>query len=415
MRRLRLTIFTLAIATLVLTGCSGHSFTGAAPTSNQGRWLGFGGGSERRFSTDTAPETPLVEAWRFESGVCPWGMTVHRGVAVYAGLQYGIFGLDAATGERIWSWTLPASPAAAPEIAGDHVYLAVDLPLGEIWCLDLLDGVRLWRRLLEELPQGLVADEGGVWVLTTHYLHRFRALDGELLEEHELPGRPLAGPLALWMGEPVLLMKGLKGTGLWGPAWEEPVWFEGEPAVGPVVTGEGVLAWLNRSGELGVYMGSEEGPLFYQTPLTAPPAGIASAPEGLVLLGRDRSLVVADIHGEMRPVLEPTTICLTPPVVTGGLVWIVEAEGDLSAVDLVTGEEVYRHPTDKPVQGLALLNGGLLVTTADGAGMLLVPAPSEIDTPTEEAVDESTEGNTVEDSSAEGADEEALDVEAETP
>ncbi len=415
MKRLRSTIFSLAVVALVLNGCSGHNFTGNAPTSNQGRWLGYGGGAERRFSADTAQQTPLVESWRWVSGVCPWGMTVHRGVAVYAGLQQGIFGLDAATGERIWSWTLPASPAAAPEISGDRVYLAVDLPLGEIWCLDLLDGARLWRRLLEELPRGLVADESGVWVLTTHYLYRFRALDGELLEEYELPGRPLAGPPALWVGEPVLLIKGLKGTGLWGPAWEEPVWFEGEPAVGPVVTEEGALAWLNRSGELGVYAGGEEGPLFYRTPLTAPPAGIASAPEGLVLLGRDRSLVIADIHGEMRPVLEPTAICLTPPVVTGGLVWIVEAEGDISAVDLATGEEVYRHPTQKPVQGLVPLDGGLLVTTADGAGMLLVPVPEEVGPSTEEAVDESTEENTVEDSSAKGAEEEALDVEAETP
>ncbi len=414
MRRLRFTIFILAIVALVLNGCSGHSFTGAAPTSNQGHWLGYGGGAERRFSANTAQETPLVEAWRWVSGVCPWGMTVHRGVAVYAGLQYGTFGLDAATGERIWSWTLPASPATAPEIAGDHVYLAVDLPLGEIWCLDLLNGARLWRRLLEELPRGLVADDGGVWVLTTRHLYRFHGLDGELIEVYELPGRPLAGPPVLWEGEPVLLLKGLKGAGLWGPVWEKPVWFEGEPAVGPVVTDVGALAWLNRSGELGVYAGGEEGPLFYRTPLTAPPTGIASTPEGLVLLGRDRSLVVADIHGEMRSVLEPTAICLTPPVVTGGLVWIVEAEGDLSAVDLASGEEVYRHPTQKPVQGLVPLNGGLLVTTADGAGMLLITAPEEGDL-LNEAVDVTTEEDTVEDSSDEGADEDALDVEVETP
>jgi outer membrane protein assembly factor BamB len=387
MRYRRLESLIPPVLALVLAGCSGHSFTGEPPTSNQGRWPGYGGGPERRFYAETAPETPLAEAWRFESDLCPWGMTVQGGIAVYAGLQHGVFGLDAVTGGRIWSWTLPASPAAAPEMAGDRVYLAVDLPLGEVWCLDLSDGTRLWRRLLEELPRGLVSDSEGVWVLTTRRLYRFRGLDGELVEDRELPGRPLAGPPALLGDGPVVLVKGLKGAALWSPAWEGPVWFEGEPSAGPIATEDGAAAWLNRSGELGVYARGMEEPLFYPTPLTAPPTGVAATPDGLVLLGRDRSLVVADPGGGMRPVLESSAICLTPPVVTGGLVWIVEAEGDLVAVDLASGEEVCRWKTEKPVQGLSPLDGGLLVTTADGVGMLLVPVPVEVDLPVEETVE----------------------------
>ena len=389
MRPNRLTALTPLLA-LVIAGCSGHSFTGAAPTSNQGHWLGYGGGSERSFRAETVPDTPLVEAWRFESDLCPWGMVVTDGVAVYAGLQRGIFGLDAATGERLWSWTLPATPAAAPEIVGDAVYIALDLPLGEVWCLDLCDGTRRWRQLTDELPRALVADEEGVWVLSSRDLCRFRALDGEPVENHELPGRPLAGPPILWDGEPVLLVKGIEGTGLWSPAWEKTVWFDGEPAAGPVVTANGNLAWLDRDGGLGVYARGEE-LRFYATPLTAPPAGMAGAPEGLVLLGRDRSLVVADENGGMRPVLEPAAICLAPPVVTGGLVWIAEAEGDLTAVDLASGEEVCRWATQKPVQGLTPSDGGLLVTTAEGVGMLLVSAPVEVEVPVEGAVPESEE------------------------
>ncbi|HUT98031.1 MAG TPA: PQQ-binding-like beta-propeller repeat protein [bacterium] len=334
----------------------------------------------------------MVEAWRFESDLCPWGMTVQDGVAVYAGLQHGIFGLDAATGEQLWSWTLPATPAAAPEIVGDAVYLALDLPLGEVWCLDLLDGTRRWRQLTDELPRALVADDGGVWVLSSRDLVRFRAIDGEPVEDHELPGRPLAGPPVLWDSEPVLMVKGLAGTGPWSPAWEKTVWFDGEPAAGPVVTAGDDLAWLDRNGELGVYARGEEEPRFYATPLTAPPAGMACTPEGLVLLGRDRSLAVAYDDGEMRPVLEPAAICLAPPVVTGDLVWIAEAEGDLIAVDLASGEEVYRWATEKPVQGLTPSDGGLLVTTADGVGMLLVPAPVGAEVPVEEAVPVPEEG-----------------------
>ncbi|MCX7021609.1 MAG: PQQ-binding-like beta-propeller repeat protein [bacterium] len=390
MRLNRLTALAPFLA-LAVAGCSGHSFTGAAPTSNQGHWLGYGGGFERSFHAETAPETPLVEAWRFESDLCPWGMAVQGGVAVYAGLQHGVFGLDAATGERLWSWTLPATPAAAPEIVGDAVYIALDLPLGELWCLDLFDGTRRWRQLLEELPRALVADEEGVWVLSSRDLTRFSALDGEPVEVHELPGRPLAGPPVLWDGEPVLLVKGIKGTGLWSPAWEKTCWFDGEPAAGPVVTADGNLAWLDRDGRLGVYARGEDEPRFYPTPLTAPPAGMACAPEGLVLLGRDRSLVVADESGVLRPVLEPAAICLAPPVVTGGLVWIAEAEGDLTAVDLASGEEVYRWATEKPVQGLTPSDGGLLVTTADGVGMLLVPVPAEVEVPVEVVVPETEE------------------------
>lgn len=383
MRRNRMIALTPLVA-LAVAGCSGHSFTGAAPTSNQGHWLGYGGGAERRFSAETTPETPLVEAWRFESDLCPWGMTVQGGVAVYAGLQRGIFGLDAATGEQLWSWTLPATPAAAPEIVGDAVYVALDLPLGEIWCLNLSDGSRRWRQLTDELPRALVADDEGVWVLSSRDLVRLRAADGEPVESYKLPGRPLAGPPVLWDSEPVLMVKGLAGTGPWSPAWDKTVWFDGEPAAGPVVTAEGNLAWLDRDGELGVYVRGEEEPRFYATPLTAPPAGMACAPEGLVLLGRDRTLVVADEDGGMRPVLEPTAVCLMPPVVTGDLVWIAEAEGDLVAMDLDSGEEVYRLATQKPVQGLTPSDGGLLVTTAAGVGMLLVPAPPEAEVPIED-------------------------------
>jgi hypothetical protein len=393
MTRSALKAFVPTLLALALAGCSGHSFTGAVPTSNQGHWLGYGGSSERRFHAETAPQTPLAEAWRFESDLCPWGMAVEGGVAVYAGLQHGVFGLDAATGERLWSWTLPATPAAAPEIAGDAVYLALDLPLGEVWCLNLADGTRRWRQLTDELPRALVADDAGVWVLSSRDLVRYRALDGEPEEPRELPGRPLAGPPVLWDGEPVILVKGIKGTGLWSPAWEKTLWFDGEPATGPVVTAGDDLAWLDRGGRLGVYARGEEEPRFYETPLTAPPAGMASAPEGLVLLGRDRSLVVADENGALRPILEPAVICLTPPVVTGGLVWIAEAEGDLVAVDLASGEEVYRWVTGKPVQGLTPLDGGLLVTTAGGVGMLLVPAPPETEVPIEGIVPESVEGD----------------------
>jgi|GEM_PF-2544541 len=393
MRRNRMIALTPFLA-LAVAGCSGHSFTGAAPTSNQGHWLGYGGCVERSFRAEMTTQPPLVEAWRFESDLCPWGMTVQAGVVVYAGLQRGIFGLDAATGEPLWSWTLPATPAAAPEIVGDAVYLALDLPLGEVWCLDLLDGTRRWRQLTDELPRALVADADGVWVLSSRDLVRFRAADGEPVESYELPGRPLAGPPVLWDGEPVLMVKGLAGTGPWSPAWERTVWFDGEPAAGPVVTAGDELAWLDRSGELGVYARGEEGPRFYATPLSAPPAGMACAPEGLVLLGRDRSLATADEDGALRPVLEPAAVCLTPPVVTGGLVWIAEAEGDLTAVELASGEEVYRLETEKPVQGLTPSNGGLLVTTADGVGMLLVPAPPEVESPVEVIVPGPDEGET---------------------
>jgi len=357
----------------LLAGCSGYAHFGD-PAGCGGDWLMSGGSVRRCNSASQKVDAPLVEKWQYHAADLPWGMVASQGVAVYAGLSRGISGLDVETGEQLWQWSLPATPAGLPAINQDSLYLAIDLPLTELWCLNLGDGSRRWRVLVEEShPRALLATDDGVWLLTNRALLHYNKDDSELLDEWEPPGRPLLSQLTLWNAEPILVFRGVKGSGLWAPDWDEPLWLVGEPAAGPLVTESGKLCWANHDGSLWLLANKEAEPQQILEAQSTPPAGIASQNDRIALLGRNGSLMIVEPTGEATQLLAAEAITLAPPLWLGELLWIIEAEGDLIACSSKSGEIIYRHPLEEAPQALTPLDDSLLLSLNDGTQLLLSP------------------------------------------
>ncbi|MCD4733548.1 PQQ-like beta-propeller repeat protein [bacterium] len=366
-------LLTILLPLVLLAGCSGYTHF-ADPSGDGGDWLMSGGSVRRCNSASQKVAAPLVENWRYQAADLPWGMVASQGVAVYAGLSRGISGLDVETGEQLWQWSLPATPADAPAINQDSLYLAIDLPLTELWCLSLSDGSRCWRVLVEEShPRALLATDDGVWLLTNRALLRYHRDDGELLDEEEPPGRPLLSQLTLWNDEPILVFRGVRGSGLWSPEWDEPLWLSGEPAAGPLVTERGQLCWANRDGSLWLLESKEAEPRQILEAQNTPPAGIACQGDRIILLGRNGSLMLVEPTGEATQLREAEAITLAPPLWLGELIWLIEAEGDLIACSAESGEVVYRHPLEEAPQALTPLDDSLLLSLNDGTQLLLSP------------------------------------------
>lgn len=384
---------TLTVALVLLGGCSGYRYFDRSPTTNLGGWTAQGGDVLRSFSGQTELAPPLVEVWRRDDGLCPWGVVASRGVLVFAGLNQLVLGLDAATGELLWRWELRDNPNGPPQILGDKVYLSFDLPAYQVWCLDLATGARLWGRAPDEPPRALLAVEDGPWVLSNRHLYQLSALEGELLEKIELPGRPLAGPPALWNEEPALLVKGAEGAGLWGPNLDEPLWYEGEPVAGPLVTAEGVPVWIDRDGAGRRYDAASDAVVPLGLPLSSPPAGLAVADAGVLALARDGGLSHWYLDGESQPLLPPGGVTLVPPLVTGGYLWISRAENglDCHALAPASAEPLWTWETDRAVLSAAVVGGLLVVTTAGGETVALAPA-GDVPLVDEEPVAEEPEG-----------------------
>jgi outer membrane protein assembly factor BamB len=282
------------------------------------------------------------------------------------------------TGEPLWNWSLPATPADAPAINQDSLYLAIDLPATELWCLNLRDGSRRWRVLVEDShPRALLATDSGVWLLTNRALLHYNEDDGELLDEWEPPGRPLLSQLTLWNDETILVFRGIRGSGLWSPGWDEPVWLSGEPTAGPLVTESQQLCWANRDGSLWLLDSKETEPRQILEARNTPPAGIACQGDRIALLGRNGSLTLVESTGETVTLREAEAITLAPPLWLGELIWIIEAEGDLIACSPESGEVVYRHPLEEAPQALTPLDGSLLLSLNDGTQLLLSPTVAE--------------------------------------
>ena len=386
---------TLAIGLALLAGCSGYRYFDRSPTTELGGWTAQGGDVSRSFSGQTELAPPLVEVWRRDDGLCPWGVVASRGVLVFAGLNQLILGLDAATGELLWRWELRDNPNGPPQILGDKVYLSFDLPAYQVWCLDLATGARLWGRAPDEPPRALLAVEDGPWILSNRHLYQLSALEGELLDKIELPGRPLAGPPALWNEEPALLVKGAEGAGLWGPNLDEPLWYEGEPVAGPLIADEGVPVWIDRDGA-GRRVDTISGDVIsLGRPLSSPPAGLAAADAGVLSLARNGELArwYLDGDAEPQPLLPPGGVTLVPPLITGGYLWISRAENglDCHALPPASAEPLWTWETDRAVLSTAVVGRLLVVTTAGGETVALAPA-GDVPLVDEEPVVEELEG-----------------------
>jgi outer membrane protein assembly factor BamB len=380
----------LLAAALVVAGCNGHRYDGLEPSSAFGGWTAAGGDLQRRNFSVEGPAPPLVESWRHEGIICPWGVVGNDGVIVLTGLNEQIIGLDAATGEELWSWEMTATPNGPPQIVGDRVYLSFDLPLAQVWCLDLSTGSRYWARAPEESPRHLVADPDGVWVVTSRELLRVSVREGELVERYELPGRPAAGPPVLLEGEPYLLLMGPEGGAFWSPSRSREWTFYDEPAAGPLLLDDGSTAWANRTGEGMAYDPATAQVVPFGRALGAPPAGLAADGLNVLALGRNGELQLWAALEEDRVLLPPDGVTLTPPLWAGDRVWISRAEGDLEAYSLSGGpgaELEYVWETERAVLSLARIDGMLVVTTAGGAVVALVHGEPPAEEPAGEDAD----------------------------
>lgn len=115
-------------------------------------------------------------------------------VGVYAG---GVYGLDVATGARVWGnerargvseLSLFDEPAGAPRRGGSplparRMLLAASGTTG-LWALDLDEGKELWRRALPDSGVSMPAQIAGAIAITTsrHGLYLLSAVDGAAID-----------------------------------------------------------------------------------------------------------------------------------------------------------------------------------------------------------------------------------------
>ena len=99
-----------------------------------------------------------------------------------------MFGVDADTGEHLWSWWLGSPQLATPVVAGDTVYTSYpgDGPPGARFVLaafDLKTGAPRWRRWIDgEVNSTPVAHGGQIYVATQMgTLYQFSAAKGDVV------------------------------------------------------------------------------------------------------------------------------------------------------------------------------------------------------------------------------------------
>ncbi len=118
----------------------------------------------------------------------PTAPACEDGVCVFNTYSCTMFGVDAETGEHLWSWWLGSPQLATPVIAGDSVYTSYpgDGPPGARFVLasfDLKTGAPKWRRWIDgEVNSTPVAHGGHIYVATQMgTLYDFSAAKGDVV------------------------------------------------------------------------------------------------------------------------------------------------------------------------------------------------------------------------------------------
>ncbi len=128
----------------------------------------------------------------------PTAPACRDGVCVFNTYSCTMFGVDAETGEQLWSWWLGSPQLATPIIAGDSVYTSYpgDGPPGARFVLaafDLKTGAPKWRRWIDgEVNSTPVAHGGHIYVATRMgTLYDFSAAKGDVVA---VRGNRIASP-----------------------------------------------------------------------------------------------------------------------------------------------------------------------------------------------------------------------------
>lgn len=294
--------------------------------------------------------------------------------------------IDTRTGTERWSFITDGPVRIAPTISNGRVYFGSDD--GHAYCVDAKSGKQLWKSVPAQAEQQilnngrfishwpcrtgvLVADGTAYFGLSLlpwrqSYLVAVDAETGKANGDgrfaRTLVNQTLEGGFLL-QGDALIALRGRVGPFLFNRKDGSDI---GEVKEG----GGGVFATLNANGDLLHGPGNKTGWIAQSSLQTRKTMkkfdgriGVVSMQEGNLFLSDD---AVTAVHGTGKvswetPRSKPTHI------VVAGEVAFVGGDGEVSALRLTDGKEVWRETVNGRVFGLAVADGRLFVSTDEGA------------------------------------------------
>ncbi|HEU4726686.1 MAG TPA: PQQ-binding-like beta-propeller repeat protein, partial [Kofleriaceae bacterium] len=327
----------------------------------------------------------------------------------------GVVAIDLATGAIRWRTTTAVQVRSAPAVVGttvavaqiDGTILGFDAGTGKIrWRSELGLGVSAGAAAIFAPP---AADSGDILVGNQRRLAAISAAEGAMMWSVDpVPqGQDSEALSAVTVGDGVafgVFNRALGGVGAWDRVTGRPLWrFEGPLTTAinasPVIA-DGLVHVVNGADEV-FALDVTTGALRWQVKLD--PAGFdwGNATVGAPAIARGvlvvptlyRDLVALDAASGLelwRFGGTPSPVRAThyrgaaesgfeaSPVITGDLVWAADTAGQLTALDLHTGAELWHTALGTPVLGgMAVSGGWLVVASYDGSVRGFVTAPAE--------------------------------------
>ena len=319
----------------------------------------------------------------------PNGVTLAYG-RIYGVTATGVFALDAATGHQVWYDPSFAGGKAkfdiAPQVANNRVFVASALTAGGglIYALDAATGVTEWsfQTVADQTGQQLKATAGGAWdpFLIGPDGSLYAGTGNPYLSEQQAQATPSR---ELYTDSVVKLSQATGRVEWYYQAFPDD-FHDWDLQISPVLTvvagrsmvlaaGKGgyVFALDPASGGLlwktavGTHNGHDqddelalEGKLQLQTPYTLYPGEAG---------GVETNMAVADGVAYV-PVVDLGTTYTTPTVVVGTSNFL-GAKGEMVALDLATGRQLWAAKLPQMPLGGATVAGDLVFTTTFGGGV----------------------------------------------
>lgn len=266
---------------------------------------------------NTPPPTPLVafqpemtpvQLWSSKPGSGTHEMVVKlvpvlvNNLIITADQRGNITATDTSTGHTIWQTPLNEPLTTGPNTNGNIV--VVSTSVGELYALQLTNGRIIWRTVL---PNQIL----GVPQMTQDRI-ALETVDGKLITLNAQTGQ------TIWLydhGAPTLILRG---------------------GSSPQITRNEIVAGYS-DGKLAAYNLSDGRLIWEHT---------VSEPEGATDIEQMIDIVAA-------------------PIVADGVIYTVNYQGNIAAVDASSGQTIWQHPLSS-YTGMALSNHYLFVTDADG-------------------------------------------------
>ena len=395
----------------------------AAPPLAGPDWPQIGGAPDHAGARDRELAPPLAQRWATAVG----GHVLQASPVIARGMVYltatdqgdghtgGVVALDLATGAIRWRTTTPVQVRGGVAVSGTTVAAAqID---GTVLGLDADTGAIRWR---SELGAGLVpgaaaifappaADAGDILIGNQRRLAAISAAEGGMVWSVDpVPeGRDSQALSAVAISDGAafgVFNRVLGGLGAWDRATGGLLWrYEGALTTAinatPIVAG-GLVYVVNGVDEV-FALDTATGILRWSLKLD--PAGFewGNATVGAPAIGRF-VLVVPTLYRDLVALDATTGFELwryagtssqvrpthyrgareagfeASPVITGDIVWAADTAGQLTALDLHTGQRLWRTRLGAPVLGgLAVSDDWLVVASYDGSVRAFVAAPHE--------------------------------------